>query len=237
MKKIVPFRKEISFKTNLSEITSISLEHTLHVEDANLISGDFIVSGEYKIADNSINTEDFNYRLPFEIELDDHYLLEHVIVDINDFYYEIINNHSLVVNIEVCIDKLQEKPLMEHVEEPVTLEEEEIKVTKIEDVREVEKECPGEIIPVPVVTEEVVVPVSTEPKEKREIEGVTSLFGNFKEEAETYSTYHVYIVREGDSLESVLMKYGVTKEEVESYNDLQDLKIGDKLIIPASHAI
>ena len=29
MKKIIPFKKDITFKTNLSEITSISLEHTL----------------------------------------------------------------------------------------------------------------------------------------------------------------------------------------------------------------
>ena len=31
MKKIVPFKKDINFKTNIAEITSISLEHTLKV--------------------------------------------------------------------------------------------------------------------------------------------------------------------------------------------------------------
>lgn len=230
MKKLIPFKKEILFKTNLEEITSISLEHTLHVEAETLITGEFIVSGEYKIADSSINTETFNYKLPFDIHMDDHYLLDHVTLDINDFYYEILNNHSLVVNIEVCIDKLQEKPLMEHKEEHTILPE------VVEERTELEPE-EEEVIPIPVVTEEPVIPVvePSEPKvEKRNIDTVTSLFGNFKEEAETYTTYHVHIVREGDNLEGILLKYKVSKEEVEVYNDLENLKLGDKLIIPAS---
>lgn len=229
MKKIIPFKKEILFKTNLEEITSISLEHTLHVENETLITGEFIVSGEYKIADSSINTETFSYNLPFDIHMDDHYLLDHVTLDINDFYYEILNNHSLVVNIEVCIDKLQEKPLVVHKEEHVILEEPPKEETR--------KESEEEVIPIPVVTEEPVVPV-IEPEEKqaekRNVDTVTSLFGNLKEEAETYTTYHVHIVREGDNLEGILLKYNVTKEEVEVYNDLENLKLGDKLIIPAS---
>ena len=33
MKKIIPFKKDIIFKTNLAEITSISLEHTLKISE------------------------------------------------------------------------------------------------------------------------------------------------------------------------------------------------------------
>lgn len=40
MKKIVPFKKDINFKTNIAEITSISLEHTLKV-------GNFTVDGDF----------------------------------------------------------------------------------------------------------------------------------------------------------------------------------------------
>ena len=32
MKNIIPFRKNVIFKTNLSEITSISLENTLNIK-------------------------------------------------------------------------------------------------------------------------------------------------------------------------------------------------------------
>ena len=122
MKKIVPFKKEIIFKTNVSEITSISLEHNLHIEDNNLITGNFIISGEYKVADTSINTEIFNFELPFDINVDDKYDLNNVNVDIDDFYYEIVNNKSIEVNIEVLIDRLVEKPLIESREEQASEE-------------------------------------------------------------------------------------------------------------------
>ena len=69
MKKIIPFSKEIIFKTNLAEITSISLEHTLNTQDKD-IDGSFIISGDYKIHEVSINRENFNYKIPFKHELD-----------------------------------------------------------------------------------------------------------------------------------------------------------------------
>ena len=50
--------------------------------------------------------------------------------------------------------------------------------------------------------------------------------------SETYSTYSVYIVRKEETLESILSKFKITKEELESYNDLKDIGIGSKLIIP-----
>ena len=109
MKKIVPFKKEIIFKSNVSEITSISLEHSLNIEDEHLISGEFIISGDYRINDNSTNTEDFLFNIPFDIHMDEKYVLDKAIIDINDFYYEIINSKVLEVNIEVSIDKLEEK--------------------------------------------------------------------------------------------------------------------------------
>lgn len=248
MKKNVPFKKEIVFKTNLSEITSISLEHTLHVADReeNLITGEFIVSGDYKIADSSTNTESFNFQLPFDINMDDHYLLDHITVDIDDFYYEIINNNVLVVNIEVCIDKLQEKPLLEEVkrvvselpEEPVIEEKREEVGEMFEEVREEEEDEMEEVIPVPVevetpateVFEEVAKPVN----ERITTKQIESLFDSLDDSAETYSTYHVYIVRDGDTLEGILQKYSISRERLEPYNDLQELKLGDKLIIPAT---
>ena len=38
MKQIIPFKKELLFKTKVSEITSISLEHNLSLKEADLIS-------------------------------------------------------------------------------------------------------------------------------------------------------------------------------------------------------
>ena len=69
MKKIIPFSKDIEFDTNVAEINSISLEHTLKLKEENLVSGEFIVSGTYKMTDTSLNTDNFEYKIPFDISL------------------------------------------------------------------------------------------------------------------------------------------------------------------------
>ena len=38
---------------------------------------------------------------------------------------------------------------------------------------------------------------------------------------------------ENDTTESIITEYGINREDLEAYNDLTDLKIGDKLIIPS----
>ena len=65
-----------------------------------------------------------------------------------------------------------------------------------------------------------------------EEENDNSIFNSFSENEDEYRTYKVYIVREGDSLEQILLKYQINKEELEKYNDLTDFNIGDKIIIP-----
>ncbi len=223
MKKVIPFKKDIIFNTNLSEITSISLEHNIHASNNNMISGEFIINGEYKIIDSSTNVEPFSYTLPFEIEMDDKYILDNITVDIDDFYYEIINNKALSVNIEVLVDKLEEKPL----------------VTSQNIV--IEKEPEIEEIPIQNITIDPLNTFEGEEKmisqnnnlEKIELENTRSLFDDFDVSRETYVSYKICIVKEGDTVESILEKYSITKEELEKYNDLKELKLGDKLIIPS----
>lgn len=62
---------------------------------------------------------------------------------------------------------------------------------------------------------------------------VKNIFDNFDDSCETYSTYKVCIVKENDNIESIILKYNITKELLEQYNDISDIKIGDKLIIPS----
>ena len=64
MKSVIPFKKVIEFKTKIAEITSISLEHE-YVKKEGELSGDFIVEGDYKVHEVSVNKEKFKYRLPF----------------------------------------------------------------------------------------------------------------------------------------------------------------------------
>lgn len=202
MKKLIPFKKDIIFKTNLSEITSISLENTLKIEDKTL-SGSFIISGDYKITEESKDTENFLYDLPFNIVFDDKYDLSNSIVDINDFYYEIVNDSVLSINIEVLVDKIEE----------ILINEEDVILETVEDKRCIEEE--NEVI--------------EKKEEKRETN--INLFDNISIE-ETYSTYKIYIVRENDTIESIMEKYNIKKDALELYNDLTELKLGDKIIIP-----
>ena len=50
MKNIIPFKKDVIFKTKISEITSISLENSLSI-NKDVVSGEFIIGGEYKVSD------------------------------------------------------------------------------------------------------------------------------------------------------------------------------------------
>lgn len=255
MKKIVPFKKDIYFDTNISEITSISLENNLQI-DNNMIEGEFLVSGTYRITDLSTTTEKFDYQIPFSINLDDRYILDKAIIDIDDFYYEIINGNILSINIDVMIDKVEEKRDVEELDINFSIDDniknsEEIisvdlgnndEVDIIEEFNEYEEFCKmnreGESEMEQVEKNEKI-EIDNKKIEKVETterasveENVKSLFDNFDDSTETYSTYKVYIVREGDTIENILAKYNVSLEKLQLYNDIKEIKVGDKIIIP-----
>lgn len=210
MKKVIPFKKEIIFESNIAEITSISLEHNLEIKD-NSVIGSFDISGSYKMTLTSTITEDFNYNIPFEIALDERYLLDNAMADIDDFYYEILNDRVLSINIEVGIDGIEE------------IEMEDKMPNIIEESKEFEE-----------LNRDESSDIENTQEEKRCIEEENPISNVFTSvsDVETYKSYTVYIVRENDTIESILTKYSVSKEELEAYNNLEELKIGDKLIIP-----
>ena len=219
MKKIVPFKKDIEFDSNIAEISSISLEHTLKLKEENLVSGEFIISGTYKMTEASVNVDSFEYKLPFDININKKYDTKNIDVDINDFYYEVINNEILSISIEVVLDGLEEKP---EEEEEIRMTEE--KIETLEDREEVEKEEDTKTVST--------VEENSEEVNREEDNTVKSIFEDL-DENERYAVYKVHIVTENDTTESIVSEYGVTRDDLEAYNDLSDLKIGDKLIIPS----
>ena len=242
MKQIVPFKKELPFKTKVSEITSISLEREINVLEDAVITGVFHITGDYKMNEGSINREEFSFDLPFDITLDPRYDIDSVKSDIEDFYYDVINEDTLKVNIDLYIEAEYKE------ETPLVVEEEQ------EEVRTTVEEIPLENTPIQTISgtlekeekimenikEEDVVEntkeekiTSSTTKEERDDDGITAsdLFSNL-DDTETYSTYYVYIVKEEDTIDKILVKYGITKEELESYNDITGIKPGDKVIIP-----
>lgn len=208
MKKIVPFKKDIALNTNIYEIKSISLEHSLSLKEKNIVEGKFIISGSYKMTDTSTSTDEFNYKLPFEIQIDEKYETKDLTVDINDFYYELIDNKILSVNIEIVIDNLEEKKL------------------------DIKEELREEIKKTNQIENSETSSLNEEIKEERN-EIITSIFDDMNNN-ENYVTYKVHIVTENDTVESIIQKYKVSENILNSYNDLSNIKIGDKIIIPAN---
>ena len=248
MKQIIPFKKNLPFKTKVSEITSISLERELKVDDVGIVSGVFHITGDYKMNEGSINRESFSFDLPFDITLDPRYDTETVTSDIEDFYYDVENEDTLKVNIDLFVEAeyLPEKELEEvrKVPEELTLPDEYPEDLQIESKEDIEAKdvidtFKEEVIePTPVIIEKEFMSKIEQQKERDEVIDMPSLaqdlFSNL-DDTETYTTYYVYIVKEEDTIDKILTKYGVTKEDLEAYNDIANIKPGDKVIVPKTN--
>lgn len=292
MKQIIPFKKEITFKTMISKITSISLEHTLELKEEDTITGDFIVSGSYKMTEASQIDEEFSYKVPIEITIDSKYDTSNVSLEIDDFIYEVLDEEKLVLNIDLCIDNLELKTLevREEKEEEEKVEtissydeyqelgdtlsaieedlkqdslireddntEEEITEAKHKEEKPVKEERNDDLFLDTSTEEKLEIPINinsinnspnnnpevmpySPPSNKtgnsdnnNEENDVSSIFTAFKDTDETFATYCIYIIREGDSLDTVINKYKTTRDILAEYNDLSDIRIGTKIIVP-----
>lgn len=233
MKQIIPFVKDISLDSKISEITSIALEHNLKMENNDSVVGVFTISGKYKMNEISINEEVFEKKINFDITLDDKYDASKVIIDVDDFYYEIINEEYLRVHIDVKVDNL----VYIKEERVSVLEEEEPVITEISPIDEAqkpilnEKEEREDTMDLNEDKENI-----TEEKrddDKLDVSEITNnITSNFLSSEEKYSTYKVHIIRENETVETVMEKYSVSKEELEKYNSLDNVILGTKIIVP-----
>ncbi len=225
MNEKVSFTKDIDFKTLLYEITSISLEHTLNESEDNRIKGDLVISGTYKQTEASQIENPFSYKLPVDIEIDNKYELSNVEIEIDDFTYEVTKENSLKVNIDILLKNL------------IVKEEVKDELVKVEDLFLDESEDKKLEIreDIDVNTTEEKETISEEKENINEEEKNTkSLFESIDTSVETYKTYSIYVLKENDSMEDIMNKYKVKRNELEEYNDLNDLKKGKKIIIPGT---
>ena len=146
IKEIIPYEKEIKFDTKISEITSISLEHEENLKSEE-IEGNFIITGDYKEHQISIDKKEFNYKIPFTIELSDSIDKESIKLDINDFTYDIKDNDTLKLTVELefnynLIEKLEEKEeeLDREIEELISPEESKEEIKEQVEVKEETKQ-------------------------------------------------------------------------------------------------
>ena len=269
VKKIIPFRKDLEFNTPLYEVTSISLEHHLTKKTDTLISGNFIISGDYKQTESSENKDPFNFTLPFDIALATKIDLDDMLLDVDDFYYETGKN-TLKVNIDLLLDATEigepekEKEDRENINEkdvesidsntyndnddsrvPDEFNDVNYKKPQLENL-------PNSLDNSVVSLDDIqndnfmdsinndnvsdngtsnIVNSNININENQNINENNNLFASF-ETADTYTAYRVYLIKEDDTIDTILKKYNVTKDDLSAYNDLSDIKYGDKIIIP-----
>lgn len=295
MKKIVPFNNVLEFNTDVREITAISLEHEIK-KYPDMISGVFYISGEYKITDGQLEKEKFNFELPFDIALSNNYDLDTLIVDIDDFRYDIVSDKKLKVNIDLYIDGEEIEPPAErniYTEDLSTKEknikeltEEVLSTIPKEETREdmnnssknkdalLQEEMSSDAVIMENTTEDESTVETTEDvndanfdllekpervdllkdmlttnkedkmtedlnininnENENETENINNNIFNPSQEEEQYVTYRVYKMLDTDTLETILTKYNITKEQLADYNDIENITPGDKLIIPTN---
>lgn len=228
LKQTIPFKKDITFKTKIGELTAISLDNDLTLKGEDLIVGNFYINGNYKMLKTSEQEEEYSYKIPCEIAISEEYDTYNATIDIDDFYYEIINDEILRVNITLIIDNLERKEKEEAQEK-----QEEIEILRDEDESEEEQE--REITKdEPTFKDEIKLPLMEEhlPKNTRNFFETKD---KLKDQKDNYITYKVYIYKEEDTIEKVLEKYNITKEQLTDYNNIEDIKTGSKLVIPSSN--
>lgn len=252
MKKIISFEKEIAFSSMIGEVTSIALDHTLKFTDSSSVKGNFVISGTYKMTEASTLEEKFSYEIPTEIDLSERLDLETCKISIDDFTYEVVNEDTLKCNIDVLVEGVEEVVLEEDDVEVLgdderecdgdKKEDKEIEIPIKEDIKDLNTDVEREEVDDDKSVEEVVTINKIDEKVKEEKEAndnnssdIGSLFASLDSAEETFTTYSVYIFRREDTLDKVLDKYKITREELCEYNDLDNLEIGSKLIIPSTN--
>ena len=227
--------RDFLFKDSIFEITSISVEHDEDINGSNL-EGDFIISGDYRLHEISINKEDFSFKLPFTHEIRSNVNLDTVNLEITDFTYELNNNDELHVHIEYIVSGEQsliefadEKDLNEFLNktdaEVVDLTEDEPRF------KEVSKE---EILNIPAEDSKKAEKEESkeEIKEEKQSEiSTNNIIGSINAD-ETYVKYHVHTVMQNDTLEGILDKYKITLTDLKKYNTFEALEVNMKLVIP-----
>ena len=213
MRKIVPFGNVLTFNTDVYEITAISLEHDIK-KAVDAISGVFYITGEYKMTVGSLEKDKFAFDLPFDIALGCTYNLDTLVVDIDDFRYEIVSSNEIRVDIDLYIDgeeiiDREDNSIDNHVIEEYEVRDDTLENDIIDNINNIENNV----------------------NENNNVN--MNIFGNIGP-GEEYVTYRIYTVMEGDTIDSIIAKYDVSLEDIKKYNDISNLKPMDKLIIPSN---
>lgn len=237
MNEVFTIDREFLFKSTIHEITSISIEHNYDINGSNL-EGEFIISGDYRLHEISINKEDFSFKIPFTHEIRSNVNLDTIDVEITDFSYDFNNGDELTVHVEYLVkgdeavlefsdeDKLNEfldnnkavevVSLLDEVKDEKTKEEEKIVDDKV-------KDTPKENID------------DRNQNDDKKID--ENMILNSINEEEEYIKYHVHTVTMNDTIESITSMYKISLNTLKKYNSFENLELNMKLIIPENEEL
>lgn len=225
MNQKIEFKKDCMLKTYVSSITDISLTHDYKILD-DTIEGYFDVTGSYKVTMSSVETESFMFTIPFTIALSSLIDKDTIDLKLSDFNYSVEKD---VLHLKMFLDMdYQEIEIKEDTEDNEEID------NMINDL--MDKDITTDIKSPSEFHNEVMLDnvldskeeVST--KEKVSEKNFNTIFNEVKES--NFSKYKVYIMRSEDTLESILVKYNVTMDEIKEYNDIDNINIGSKIVIP-----
>lgn len=225
MNQKIEFKKDCMLKTYVSSITDISLTHDYKILD-DTIEGYFDVTGSYKVTMSSVETESFMFTIPFTIALSSLIDKDTIDLKLSDFNYSVEKD---VLHLKMFLDMdYQEIEIKEDTEDNEEID------NMINDL--IDKDITTNIKSPSEFHNEVMLDnvldskeeVST--KEKVSEKNFNTIFNEVKES--NFSKYKVYIMRSEDTLESILVKYNVTMDEIKEYNDIDNINIGSKIVIP-----
>ena len=218
MREIIPLKKDIVFKSKIGELSNLNLDHDYKIND-NVVNGTVALSGTYKMTEASVLEDDFYYTIPFSIAISDRINKDTIKIEIDDFKYD-IEKDVLKVNIDL---EFTCEEVEENMEEPKELEEihEDVDDYMDDYFKNEEKEIENKT------------KINNIKNDINVEENINNITNNIMNVDNKYYTYKVYIVRSGDTIENICTKYNITYEELKEYNDLSEINVGDKLIIPS----
>ena len=214
MNIIIPFEKKLDFKNNIKEICSISLEHEITQNESEVL-GNFLISGTYKEHELSVNLSEFDFTVPFSVELEKKIDTDSLEFSIDNFTY-VVEGQEMLVKIDYILraEELpeEERLIFEEIEAPSF----EAIIEQIDEKKENKEE----------VNKEVVVEKIVENKENSS--GVPNA-------EDDYITYHVHTIKKEETLEQIAINYHLEKEEILKINDNVEIMENVKILIPISN--
>ncbi len=225
MNQKIEFKKDCMLKTYVSSITDISLTHDYKILD-DTIEGYFDVTGSYKVTMSSVETESFMFTIPFTIALSSLIDKDTIDLKLSDFNYSVEKD---VLHLKMFLDMdYQEIEIKEDIKDNEEID------NMINDLMDKESttdiKSPSEFHNEVMLDNVVDSKEEVSTKEKVSEKNFNTIFNEVKES--NFSKYKVYIMRSEDTLESILVKYNVTMDEIKEYNDIDNINIGSKIVIP-----